>query len=439
MRILYFLLKNYLQYAFRIYFTNVRLVNAPKRFFGRTIYVSNHASSFFDPLVIGVFQRPIVFFMVRADVFKPIIQPITWAVHMLPIYREQDNEDIKAKNEAVFLKCNRILSFGRNLLVFGEGFTDDVFIRRLKPVKKGAARIGFGALESMNWEKKIYMAAIGVNYADPNYLGSELVISNSDRFCLNDYREIYEENPAKAINEVTRRIEKLMQDQITHVADKDWAAFHEQVCRLRRNGMNPLDSDKKIPLLERWENSRKLAGWLNEQQLDQQEKLVQLKSDLNGYFRLLQHMRIEERFIHGKAEQGGFSTGKETLKLILGAPFVPFGLIHFWPPYTFVKRFTEKAFKRRVFWSSVKVMLGSLILPLWNIPLVFLLDNLLIHNALISVSYFLLLPFIGVITYYWFRTLKDYEARKKLQKTNLSALLEKRKDLLERINILLPA
>jgi hypothetical protein len=422
----------------RLYFSSIRLVRPPKRFFGRTIYVSNHASSFFDPLVIGVLQRPIVFFMTRSDVFKPVIRPITWAVHMLPIYREQDNDDTKGKNEAVFKKCNRILSHGRNLLVFGEGFTDDIFIRRLKPVKKGAARIGFGALEALNWEKKIYMAAIGVNYGDPNHFGSELVIANSERFCLNDYRESYLENPARAINEVTKRVEKLMQEQLTHVADKDWVFFHEHICRLRRNGINPVDSDRKIPLLKRWDNSRRLALWMNEQKLSENETLVQLKADTDTYFKLLKRMRTEEKFVYEQARQGKLKTSGEMLFLLFTAIFVPLGLLHFWPPYTFVKRFTEKSFKRRVFWSSVKVMLGSLAMTLWNVLLVWLLNIFLVHNGLVSLAYFLVLPLIGLITYHWFRKLKDYRTKQALQKTDLASLVKKRAELIGRINELIP-
>ena len=153
MRFFYLILKIVLQYSLRIYYPRQKIVNRQRNFFGRTIYVSNHAASFMDPLVIGGLQRPIIFFMTRSDVFTPVMRPILWLAHMLPIYRQHDGEDTKAKNDETFTKCTRVLSFGRNLLIFGEGFTDDVFVRRLKPVKKGAARIGFGTLEAMNWEK----------------------------------------------------------------------------------------------------------------------------------------------------------------------------------------------------------------------------------------------------------------------------------------------
>lgn len=438
MRILYFLFKIFLQYPFRIFFPRIKLINAPKRYYGRTIYVSNHASSFLDPIIVGVVQRPIVFFMTRSDVFKSYIKPITWAVHMLPIYREQDGEDTKGKNLEVFEKCTRILKHGRNLLIFGEGFTDDVFVRRLKPIKKGAARIGFQCLDTLKWEKQIYMTTVGVNYGDPNELGSDLVISNGERFCLNDYKEMYDENPAKAITEVTKRIDKLLKAQLVHVADKDWVFFHEQICRFRRNGLNTVDTDFKIPLKTRWENAKKLADWFNNQDLHQNEELIQLKEEADTYFKLLKRMKLEEKFLNELSATGKLDTSKHLLKLILTAIFVPLGLIHFFPPYKLVKTFVEKTFKRRVFWSSVKLMMGSLIIALWNVPIIILLNKYLIHNALISWSYFLILPFIGLITYLWFKELKNYKSKKILQKMDLSAMLAKRTTLVQKIDTLIP-
>lgn len=135
MRFFYFILFITLKYSLRIFYHRIKTINSPKTFLGSTIYVSNHAASFMDPLVIGGLRMPIVFFMTRSDVFTPLTKPFLWAAHMLPIYRQHDGVDTKDANQKVFAKCNKVLSFGRNLLIFGEGFTDDEFIRRLKPIK----------------------------------------------------------------------------------------------------------------------------------------------------------------------------------------------------------------------------------------------------------------------------------------------------------------
>ncbi len=438
MRFLYLILNIILQYPFRIFFSKVKLVNPEKRFFARTIFVCNHPASFLDPLVISVLQRPIVFFMTRSDVFKPFLKPILWSVHMLPIYREHDGEDTKSKNEEVFKKCNRILSGGRNLMIFGEGFTDDVFIRRLKPIKKGAARIGFGALESLNWEKKIYLQAVGINYENPSRMGGEVLISNSEKICLNDYKELYQTNPSKAINDSTKAIEQLLKEQITHVANKDWVFFHQHVSSLKRFGLDPDNKNSASPIKERWANSRKFATWMNEQDLDSNQELLSLKKDLESYFSILKKMKIEEKFVAEFSENKVLKSGKELSKLILFAIFLPLGLIHFYLPYKFVKGFAEKTFKRKVFWSSVKLMLGFLAMAVYNIILVVLLNSFLIKNASFSWVYYFILPIFGLFTYKWFQVFKDYKSKKKLSKVNLKSILEKRANLILKIDALCP-
>jgi len=392
-----------------------------------------------DPLLVASFRNPIVFFMTRSDVFKPFLKPILWAAHVLPIYRQQDGDDTKNKNEEVFKTCAKILSFGRNILIFGEGFTDDVFIRRLKPVKKGAARIGFIALEHTNWKKKIYLAAVGCNYTDPNFMRSDILISTSDKICLNDYRSAFEENPNKVITDLTKLIEQKMHDQITHVEDKNWAPFHENVMQLTRKGMNSINYDSSISLEKRWRYSQKLANWMGEQELDETPELVELKSEIENYFSLLKRSKLREEFIFDFQSPNKGKRTWDTLFLLFMFPLAIVGMIHCLIPYLLIKRFTEKTFKRRVFWSSVKLMLGKVSVGIFNIPVFFLIYNFIYPSFWLGLGYFLfIIPTLGLIAYLYQRKINIFKTKGLMQKMDLSAIIEKRRELIEKIKNLIP-
>lgn len=446
MRFLYLLLYFTLPYSLRLYYPKQRVVNKPRKHFGRTIYVSNHAASFMDPLIVGSMLRPIVFFMTRSDVFTKALKPILWMAHMLPIYRQHDGEDTKAKNDETFKKCTQILKGNRNLLIFGEGFTDDVFIRRLKPVKKGAARIGFGSLEAMNWEKEVFIAAIGINYSDPNYLGGSVLVSNGEPICLNDYKADYLENPSRAVNEVTKRIELDLQAQITHVEDADWVFFHEHVSRLQRNGMHPEDPIRNISLLQKWKNSKALAAWMNAQNLNENQELVTLKNELDAFFKKTKKQKIKDSYLRKIEEKK--SNLLPWISLILLFPLMLLGAIHCYLPYKLIKNFTEKSFKRAVFWSSVKMMLGAVAIGLFNIPLVLLLNHFVFIplffdlktiNLFIPWIYYFTIPIFGVIAYRWFQTAQDLTAMARLRKSsNLASLLAERRALIEKTGDIRP-
>ena len=430
MRILYLILYLTLNYSFRFYFRKIRTVNSPKEFYGRTIYVSNHPSSFMDPLVIAGRRRPIVFFMTRSDVFKPLLKPILWASHMLPIYREQDGEATKERNEEVFAKCISILKGGRNLLIFGEGFTDDIFIRRLKPVKKGAARIGFITLEKWNWEEKLYIAAVGNNFSDPNYIGGDLLIATSDKILLNDYKDLYKESPAKAILAVTKEVEKRMREQITHVENKDLAPLHERITRLTRRGLHPIDHDSEMPLKERWKHSRELALWMND--AENIEAVNELAEPVNTYFTDLKKHDIPEKHVY-EASINRLNFLKELFFVIAMIPPALLGIFHCLIPYLAVKKFVEKSFKRKVFWGSVKMVLGTAVIGLFNLPVIWLFYKYVYDNYWLATAYYFFIPFLGYTAYMYFRNLKTLRVKIRLLRMDLKPFIEKREGLVHLI------
>lgn len=438
MRLIYFILFLILKYPLRVYYPRVKTINSPKEFFGRTIYVCNHAASFMDPLVIASFRLPIVFFMTRSDVFTKFTRPLLWASHMLPIYRQHDGVDTKDKNIKVFDQCARILSFGRNLLIFGEGFTDDVFIRRLKPVKKGAVRIGFNTLEKINWKKNIYMAAVGCNYSDPNQMRSDVVVSTSNKICLNDYKAQYEENPNKVITELTKLLEKMLKEQITHIEDKNLANFHENVMKLTRKGMNALHSNTRLSLISRYHYSQRLANWLNTQTEETIQNLTALKDEMERYFSLLRKLHVNENYVYELSIRHKISRAREFVMLILLFPFALLGVLHCGLPYFLVKRFAEKSFQRRVFWGSVKLILGMITMGIINIPVIFLFYYFIYPSYWMAIVYYALIGLFGLAAYEWWRNYIRFREKGIVKKSDFSKILLKRKELLEKIHNEIP-
>lgn len=439
MRPLYLLLKISLNISFRLFYKRFKIINNPKTFFGNTIYVSNHPNSFMDPIMIGSLGRPIVHFMTRSDVFVWWLKPVLWASHMLPIFRQHDGEDTKAKNTDVFKKVNRSLAIGRNILIFGEGFTDDIPIRGLKPVKKGPIRMGFTALDACNWEKKIYVCPLGVNYTDRNKIGSEVVIHYGNPICLNDYKEQFKENGNKLINELTKQLELGMQECVIYVRDKQWYSLLENTLQLTRKGFNHQNHDDQIPLEERLAYSKQLATWINEHVTEENEAFIALKKDMDAYFSLEKRMKVEDRFVLAKEQPEQLSRTKEWILLMTTWPLAILGFIHGFLPYFAAKKITEKIMKRRVFWGSVKMMLGKLIGSLYNIPIVIVLTHYLLPHWSLGILYFLVVaPCLWRISYAYAHWFKEYRLKGVMAKTDLSKFEQKRADLLKRIHELIP-
>lgn len=429
MRPLYLFVWWCLSYSLRLFYKRIELINPPKSFFGRTIYMSNHAAAFMDPLVVACFRKPIVFFMTRSDVFTPISKPLLWSVHMLPIYRQLDGVNTKEKNAEVFQECSKVLKSKRSLLVFAEGFTDDVFVRRLKPIKKGAVRIGFSALEYMNWSEKVYISAVGCNYSEPNRMRSDLLISTSESICLNDYREEYLANSNKVITELTSLAEKMMQDQITHIENPHLTELHEAIMILTRKGMNSISYDKKYSLKERYSYSKSLANWLNTEPI---ENLQPLKEVAENYIGSLNQIGATDDEIW-RLKNNQNELAQKLIKLLLLFPFALLGVLHCGIPYLIVKKLVEMKFKRSVFWGSTKLLLCMILMGFLNMPILFYFDNFFNISSWWGIIYYLLIGLFGLAFYISYSTLKEIIGQSRLKKVNTEKILEKREQLFELI------
>ncbi len=423
MRILYFLFFLALNYTLRLYFRKVAVVNKPERF-SSTIYVSNHAASFMDPLLLAAFNRAIVFFMTRSDVFTAFTRPIFWMAHMLPIYRQRDGVNTKTKNQEVFRKSSEILLRKRSLLIFGEGVTDDVFIRRLKPLKKGAIRIGFTALESCNWEQDIYLATIACNYSNPAQFRSDVVIRNSKKILLNEFRTEFESNPNKIIQELTVRLEGMLKNDLIHVNDVESAEFTEQMMLIKRKGM-PMFEENTAPILQRWDYANNLVEDFN----DNPEKYAALRASFKDYFDGLKARNIDDQKLydatHNKIGFGAF------LSQLLLLPIALFGAIHCGLFYFGIKRYVEAKFKRPVFWGSTKLVMMILILGNLNLLLFFLLPQYI--GMWFTIGYFLLIPFSGLVFHNGLTFWKRVTTNRKIRSMNVSDIIKERLTLNEKI------
>lgn len=260
----------------------------------------------------------------------------------------------------------------------------------------------------------------------------------SDKICLNDYREMYEENESKAITEVTRVIELMMQEQITHVSDINDTDFHEQIMMVTRKGMNVKNYKPSLSLKERWLYSRNLAKWLNKQLEEPKAPMEDLRKELNNYFNLLENSNIEEHMLHWKINHPDGSRMKEVFLIILLFPFALLGLFHLIVPYLITKKYVENTFKRKVFWGSTKVIAGGILAALFNGVFIYLFHALIYPSWWLAVLYFFSIGVFGLIAYNWYNHLKQLKIKGVINSTDLSTLIEHRKDLEEKVNKLVP-
>jgi hypothetical protein len=384
-------------------------------------------------LVAGNYQFPVLYFVTRGDIFKTWLHPVTWASHMVPIFRKaEDGAGSHEKNKDSFRYLRKTLKRKKSLILFGEGYTDDVFIRSLKIIKKGPARIGFDTMVECDWNQDVKVQAIGLNYTHPKHFRSDVLVSMGDCIHLKNYKELYEESPSKAITKLTREIQNSMQDQITYVENKNLAPFVENILILSRKGMNHFHHDPTIALEKKYNYSKAVSTRVNETYSDEDPNWQGLKTKITDYFAKLKKLKINENWVHRYSEKGNKNVLISILSFFLLLPVTIIGLVHQLIPYFLIKSFVEKSFKRDVFWSGVKLLLGALISTLYNILIVYLFCKLCYYpNFWIVLAYFMSVPVIsGTIAYVQIKQFKDRLSYRKVNEKQLRELKDERQVLL---------
>ena len=139
-----------------------------------------------------------------------------------------------------------------------------------------------------------------------------------------------------------------------------------------------------------------------------------------------------------KATDSKLSRSRELIMMVLLSPFAIIGAIHCSPAYILAKRFVQKTMKRKVFWGSMKLIMGQLFIAIANIPLIFVFYYLIYPSWWLWIGYFFSIGLTGLAAYMWMVNFKRYKTKGIIAKTDTSKLMEKRKALEEKMNAIIP-
>ena len=124
--------------------------------------------------------------------------------------------------------------------------------------------------------------------------------------------------------------------------------------------------------------------------------------------------------------------------MIFFFPFAIIGIIHCGLPYIIVKRFVENSFRRKVFWASVKMILGAMTIGIINIPIIFFFYYFIFPNWILSFFYYLTIGITGLCAYLFIKNLNNFVLKGKIKKTNLSEAIKRRDELEKIIDLKVP-
>jgi 1-acyl-sn-glycerol-3-phosphate acyltransferase len=403
------------------------------------IIAMNHPNAFTDPIAFTYVTYPVrPKYLARGDAFKPGIG--SWFLERLgivPIFRIQDGgkEGLK-KNDEAYIRVNKLLSRNHKIMVFAEGLC--IQERRLRPLKKGVARMVFGAYEYLK-NDKLLVVPVGVNYSQPDKFRSTVFYNIGEPIPVKDFYEEYKKNPAKTNNVFLQFLEPKMKELITHINNKhyDQAVIHLEFLLkaklIKQQGLDHrnLEHDYLI--------SKQITEAVNAAEQNNKSELDEFTSKAKSYFADLRKNKLRDWLIDPDSRISSFKVLARILLIILGSPFYLAGMICHYLPYIATQKIVSAKVKNREFYSSFAIGVG-LILFWLNLGIWFTVIYYFSPTILMPLGALVVLVLCGWFTlHFHFFIIKTFGMLRAVKNKELvSRFSQRRAELMALVNKFLP-
>ena len=364
---------NYLKVIFNItiptYYRKITIKNRGKVVKGKpTLIAMNHPNAFMDPIAFAAQVHPPMHFIARGDAFKKGIKPFLEAVGIIPIYRFIDfGREGMAMNDETFKQVNAHLKKKDHIIIFPEGLC--IQERRLRPLKKGLARMVFTSYEDLK-DDEIKILPVAMNYQNnPSKFRHTLFINVGEEIYIKDYINAYRENNAKAVTQLTQLIQQRMKDLLVHIDNKENDELVEGIEEIYLDEGLEKNGTDKLNLEERHKLTKKIVSGVNQLDKEKPEETIALKTEIKSYLTELRKLGIRDKLLRDdyKSKSTIGSLLLRSLLFMIGLPFWIFGLLTNYIPYFISWKLTKKITKNIEWFSAVSMLIGSFLYQFWYI------------------------------------------------------------------------
>lgn len=392
---LYWVLKPWVTFSFRQYYSRITVVGADKIPVNLpVIFAPNHQNALMDALAVLYATQGQPVFLARADIFNnPTQARLLHFLKIMPVFRIRDGAENLSKNDETFQASLSVLRDRHSLCLMPEGNHGDK--RRLRPLVKGIFRIAMLTQEELGELIPVQMVPVGIDYYHYQNFRKPLLIQFGDPIDVSKFLPHYRENKPKAFNAMRDTLaEKLSQLMIDIRND----AFYDVIQELRFiYTPHFVERDQYAVFLF----DKHITNLLDRFAQDKPEKIEPLAAKVRELKEGVNKMNLRYWLFRKKAFQS-FPIISSILLLAIGFPFFLYGFIHNILPYWFPVRFIRiRRVKDPQFHSSFKFVLAFLMFPLVYL-LFFLASLFVLPHFWMNLLYLLSLPVAGLFAFKYF-------------------------------------
>lgn len=429
----YEIMRYYVKIAHTIFYKKISvtgLENIPRD--KPLFFAPNHQNALMDPfaVILTTKKRPV--FVARSDVFKnPFVAKILILFKVLPAYRIRDGKENLKKNEELFNASVKVLENKNIIALFPE--TTHIDKRRLRILKKGVQRIVFQTEEANDFNLGTQVIPIGINYSNYWNFKSKILINYGKPIPIAKYKDIYLENPQKAMLALRDEMTKGLLPQMIHIKTEEFYDLYELLREIYHEKML-----KTLELPVNQENKfiadKKLIDALDDELENDPENIKDLDFKVREYNSGIKQYNIRD-WVLRKDLSLPLVIIKSIILLILTPVFI-YGTINNIIPYLLPSLLTNKL-KDKQFTSSIILVFGLIFFPVFYLIQSILFLVFTEPNWWTSI-YLISLPITGLLAFnlhrYFIKLRAQWVFLLNRKKEKLIKLTKLRKEIISNVN-----
>ncbi len=359
-----------------------------------------HRNAMIDDMAVLTTRNDNPVFLARADIFrKKLLAKLFIFFRMVPVFRIRDGKESLANNDMTFDVGAHVLETGNVLIIFPEAAHTDR--NQMLPVRKGAIRIAFLAAERTGFEKDIYLIPTGLYYDNIYHYRHKALIIYGKPINILDYKDLYLENPPRAMLKVREDLTRALTDLSLHISKDE---YYDQINEAREIFDSYVASQMGKNLdrfSEKFEVDKKIVDVLEDAADRQPDKFARFMARVDDYFKELRKHRLKDYLF-----EKPMPLVKLLLSSVLAVLFLPLYLLmwlNFAIPVCLPEILVHK-FNEKIFYASVRYGASLIFVFLWAVIWGIILGA--VFSWWIGVLFFLLQPVLLVFWLDFTRMLK---------------------------------
>lgn len=399
---------------------------------GHLIFTANHQNALMDALALLFNVDYQLVFLARSDIFKKkFLASILYFLKILPVYRIRDGYETLKKNESVFKKTIDVIVSHNGIGILPEG--NHSGLKRLRPLKKGFARIAFQTEEANGFHLGLQIVPVGIEYEHYQNFRTNLFLQFGKPLSVASYIDLYQKEPAIAINLIKDDLSAAIKPLIVDIESLDYYELYEELLTIYLGRMG-----EKMSL----PNTKQPNKILAEQEIVRQlkimegahpEQMLRLQKWVLEYNNMLGSVHLRDGDIDHKKIRPSLLFLKMILHLIL-FPVFCFGWMSNILPFR-IAIWGANKIEDPQFQSSIKYVISLLAFPIFYLTQT-LVVGIITGSWAVAAVYLLSMPIWTTFSWKYYKSILRIRQQWRLLKISgregmLLRLQEKKQQIIE--------